>query len=537
VRVVPDAWLDASPEAGQHELVPRPAARSSALRTTIGLTIAAVVAAGLVFRFLTSSHLWSDEALSVNIANLHLSDLRVALRQDGAPPLYYVLLHVWMRLFGTGDWTVRAMSGLFSVATLPVAWAVGRRLDRRRLALGVPTEDRSTVAWAAVLLFASSPFAIRYATETRMYSLVMLLAALGYLAVLAALERPTLWRLAAITVVTGLLLYTHYWAFALVLVVAAFVAGAVIRDHSRRAALRVLVAIGIGCLTFVPWLPTFLYQERHTGTPWGVPVSPWKGTSTAVLDFGGSTRFLAWGLLVLVLLALFARARDGRYLDVDLWTRPGVRTELVVAFGTLWCGLVISYIGHSTFESRYAAVMFPMFLFAAAYGVTVFANRLVRYGVLAIAVVLGFTGGVSNVRTERTQAPQIASAILASARPGDVVAYCPDSNGPDVHRLIPGWRGLREVTYPDLAGPSRIDWIDYQARTRAVTAPEFANRLETFAGHSDIWFVWSSGLNGLKDKCERVLDDLSKTTGDHARVVEPNLGMFEHMGLVHYTLG
>ena len=136
MRVVPDAWLDASPEAGQHELVPRPAARSSALRTTIGLTIAAVVAAGLVFRFLTSSHLWSDEALSVNIANLHLSDLRVALRQDGAPPLYYVLLHVWMRLFGTGDWTVRAMSGLFSVATLPVAWAVGRRLDRRRLALG-----------------------------------------------------------------------------------------------------------------------------------------------------------------------------------------------------------------------------------------------------------------------------------------------------------------------------------------------------------------------------------------------------------------
>ena len=56
-----------------------------------GITLAIV--AGVVFRFWTTSHLWLDEAISVNIARLPLGDLPSALRADGHPPLYYGLLH------------------------------------------------------------------------------------------------------------------------------------------------------------------------------------------------------------------------------------------------------------------------------------------------------------------------------------------------------------------------------------------------------------------------------------------------------------
>ena len=58
------------------------------------LAVAVVVA--VVLRFVTTSDLWLDEALTVNIAKLPLGDLRAALLRDGAPPLYYVLLHGWM---------------------------------------------------------------------------------------------------------------------------------------------------------------------------------------------------------------------------------------------------------------------------------------------------------------------------------------------------------------------------------------------------------------------------------------------------------
>ena len=103
----------------------------------------AVVLAGIIARFLAPNGLWLDEALSVNIAKLPLTQMPGALVQDGSPPLYYVLLHVWMLVFGQGELAVRSMSAIVSVATLPLLWYAGLRAGGRR------------VAWAALLLAAT----------------------------------------------------------------------------------------------------------------------------------------------------------------------------------------------------------------------------------------------------------------------------------------------------------------------------------------------------------------------------------------------
>ena len=36
--------------------------------------------------------------------------------------------------------------------------------------------------------------------------------------------------------------------------------------------------------------------------------------------------------------------------------------------------------------------------------------------------------------TQRTQAGQVAAAINAEAKPGDIIAFCPDQLGPAVYR-------------------------------------------------------------------------------------------------------
>ena len=46
--------------------------------------------------------LWMDEGLSIGIASQPFFDIPGVLRQDGSPPLYYLMLHVWMEVFGTG---------------------------------------------------------------------------------------------------------------------------------------------------------------------------------------------------------------------------------------------------------------------------------------------------------------------------------------------------------------------------------------------------------------------------------------------------
>ena len=163
--------------------------------------VAVAVAVGVVLRFVQRSPLWLDEALSVNIASLPVGDMLDALRHDGHPPLYYLLLHYWIEVVGDGDMAVRALSGIFAVASLPLVWLAGRRLA-----------GTAGGRWALVVA-ALSPYWVRYATETRMYSLVMLLVLAGYLLLVRALDEPTWPRLGGLAVVSGLLLLTHYWAF------------------------------------------------------------------------------------------------------------------------------------------------------------------------------------------------------------------------------------------------------------------------------------------------------------------------------------
>jgi mannosyltransferase len=58
------------------------------------------VVVGVAARFVTTSTLWLDEALSIHVARLPLGEITDALRHDGHPPLYYFLLHFWMFLDG-----------------------------------------------------------------------------------------------------------------------------------------------------------------------------------------------------------------------------------------------------------------------------------------------------------------------------------------------------------------------------------------------------------------------------------------------------
>ena len=73
------------------------------MRTVVGIAVVAVVALGIILRFYTHSALWLDEALTVDRARLPVSQIAGSVKQDGAPPLYYYLLHFWMRLFGQSD--------------------------------------------------------------------------------------------------------------------------------------------------------------------------------------------------------------------------------------------------------------------------------------------------------------------------------------------------------------------------------------------------------------------------------------------------
>ncbi|MDQ3978813.1 MAG: glycosyltransferase family 39 protein [Actinomycetota bacterium] len=485
-----------------------------------------VLAVGTVLRFLSFSHLWLDEALSVNIARLPLGDIPDALRHDGAPPFYYVLLHAWMRVFGEGTFAVRALSAVFGVTALPLMWLAARRVAGPR------------AAWAALILLAASPFGIRYSTEARMYSLMVVLVLVAFLATSRLLEgggrRPQL----VLAVATGLTLLTHYWA--LYLLVATVAALGHVAYHGsepgRGGARRALLAIGAGCLLFLPWVPSFLHQLAHTGAPWG-RAAGFRTAFDAVTEFAGGywNPGIPLGLLYfgLIVLAVLGWGVDRRRIVLELRPRALAAALAAVAFGTLVLGVVASKVTGSAFASRYAAIFFPLVLLLVALGTEVFVHPGVFRALLAIAVVLGLWASYPNVVRERTSAAAVASAIEEDAVPGDVVVYCPDQLGPSVSRELDA-PGVVQLTFPRAAHPALVDWVDYRDTVDLARPFDFAQTALAAAGSNDIWVVWAPAYRTFGIKCQRMMEWLNEVRPGNRMLVRVSTKYFERPGLVRY---
>jgi 4-amino-4-deoxy-L-arabinose transferase-like glycosyltransferase len=481
----------------------------------IAVTLALL--AGAALRFIAPSALWLDEAQSVVIARSAPRGLFAALRQDGSPPLYYLLLHGWTSVFGTGAAAVRALSGLFSVLALPVAWVLGRRLGGPRVAI------------ALTLLLASSPFAIRYASETRMYSLIVLLVLLGGAAVDWAVRRPGPWPVAAVAVSGAALLLTHYWA-AYLLAALGLVALAGLRWH-RAAACRVLTGLALSGLLFLPWLPTLRWQLAHTGTPWA-GAGGLAAITAALAGWQGGGRvtgvLLGYAFVVLAVLALIA-VPAGDVVRLGASRSPVRWGLLALSLGTLVIAGLVSLLTASAVAGRYTSVALPPFLALVALGVAGLPGRRTRAAVLALCVLGGL--GLSAVRVDvlRTQAAEVATA-LRSASPGDTVAFCPDQLGPSVSRLAP--RGLDLVGYPDLTPADRVDWTDYAERNAAADPAVVAARLSARAGDHAVYLVTGRGYRVPKDAdCARLRESLAQLRGEPQQVVARDPTAVESMRL------
>jgi uncharacterized membrane protein len=394
-----------------------------------------------------------------------------------------------------------------------------------------------------LVLLALSPFAIRYSTETRMYSLVILLVLGGYLLVAQVLEGAGgWWRYPAIAVLTGVLLLSHYWGLWLVggvIVVLAWTAWRA-RGDARSRALKVGIAIAAGGLFLVPWLPVMLDQSAHTGTPWAAPVRPTTMATQTLQDLGGGdfaeAILLGFSLLALFALGLFGRGVDERRIELDVGTVPPVRGEAAVVGATIMIAAAAGYASGTTFASRYASVFMPLFLLVAAVGITRFLGRVPRGLVFVVLIALGLVGGVHNVTTDRTQAGEVAAAIRAGATPSDLVVICPDQLGPAVHRLLP--RDLAQVTYPLLASPDLVDWRDYAERNAAADPAAAADKVLAQARASkakNVWLVTNGSYKTLEGQCEALGAELGARLGNAENLVsEDNAKFFEYASLFRF---
>jgi len=209
---------------------------------------------------LDSQSLWADEGLTEWISQFSPREIWRILQTDTQPPLYYILLHYWITLFGNSEVSLRALSAFFSTLSLPLFYLVARKILSNRTAVALAT-----------MLYSVSFFQIWYAKEARCYALLGFLSLGGVYCVLRCLEQPSASRLLSVALVLSAGLYTHNmaWFYLPGLTVFWFLYPS---EMTIRARIRggVIVA-GVTLLLYVPWLPSLGIQARVVHEHFWVP--------------------------------------------------------------------------------------------------------------------------------------------------------------------------------------------------------------------------------------------------------------------------
>ena len=119
-----------------------------------------------------------DEAFSVYVANMDLRTGANFTAGDVHPPIYYWLLHGWLRLAGSSEFSIRALSVLSSAVMISTLYALTLRLSKQGLAAAL-----------AAALATISPYHIHWSQDARMYGLTTMFASLSIYAYLRGRAR------------------------------------------------------------------------------------------------------------------------------------------------------------------------------------------------------------------------------------------------------------------------------------------------------------------------------------------------------------
>lgn len=396
------------------------------LRWRVGGLAVLTAAAALRALALTDRSLTWDETYSVFIASQSVQRI-VALTaaNEAHPPLYYLLLHWWMQIFGAGDGPVRALSIPIGAGVVLVTWLFGRRLVGEAPAL------------LAAALVALAPSQVAMSQEARMYGLLALAVLGSWWALWAgAVEgRRAAWLAYAIAV--AVTLHAHYYGF----FVAASHVGYLLWRRTPAAVWRRWTYAALAAVVLsLPWLVQ-LPVQLATGRAWPIyrpPVTPALYadalTSITVGQFffdaihGGSLpREVSWPLAAgaAAVVAIGYRALRGAEDTRKLMT-ASVVFPLTLAYGV---SLFVN-----VFAPRYLTFLMPGMALLGGVGVVALAQMRARRRVAAVAAAVAVLF-VSNVGSlvRYYQLPRldffdwraVSRTLAAGARDDDALVFLP----------------------------------------------------------------------------------------------------------------
>jgi mannosyltransferase len=159
-----------------------------------------LLGAALRFGTLNVQSIWLDESATIILVHRGFSGMLSHLSSsESTPPLYYILVWGWTKIFGAGPIGFRSFSALAGTMTIPLMYAAGKQISPR-------------VGICAAALATVNPAMYYYSQEARCYALLILFSAAAYVLWQRALRIPDGRRLALWAGMSILAVLTHYFA-------------------------------------------------------------------------------------------------------------------------------------------------------------------------------------------------------------------------------------------------------------------------------------------------------------------------------------
>lgn len=236
------------------------------------LLISALMLTAFIVRFIYvgKTDIGNDECFSLYYSQFSTLEIfKSLITGDGFaadnPPLWELILSVWIKIFGIGLLSLRSLSLLFNVLTIIPLYQLANDFFSRRIAVGTS------------LLYIFSSFSLFLSHEGRVYSLVGFLAVCSVYLFMKQCENPNKSRWLLLLLSNVLLVYSHYMAAFWILAMEFSVI--ILFKDLRKSLWKGLLFLIIGLLTFCfPLIPVVIERFMDSGMH-GTWVEKCKGIS------------------------------------------------------------------------------------------------------------------------------------------------------------------------------------------------------------------------------------------------------------------
>lgn len=205
-----------------------------------------ILVLALILRLINlNQSLWLDEAVQAVVAQNSLAFTFEELKGDFHPPLFHLLMHFWVRIFGSSEIILRIPSVLFGVGTVFVVYLIASEIFGNK---------NFQFSQLSALLMTIAPFHVYYSQEARMYSMVTFFTSLSMLYFIKAIK---VINIINYIFFTSLALYSDYYAFLVFLsqIIVVFV-------FFRKKFSKLLPSFIFVMLLFLPCVPLLKSQVK-----------------------------------------------------------------------------------------------------------------------------------------------------------------------------------------------------------------------------------------------------------------------------------